>query len=226
MESVFTLVCKGHESMEKETSSAPKTRSNRKIWLIVTIVVGCLLLACCLAIVVGILLLRPVSRNKTVAPEVQTVSTLSSVPNVPLILDYEIDPVFGSTSLQRGFSPDPYVAGMGAGGTFDSSQNNLACGFTTNAPTFTFNLSGGASEGFLRIYFVPSDTGQKATLILHTPDQSWMCADNPSTNNGTNPSIDIQYATSGKYAVWVGLHQGNVFAPGMLYITEAASNTP
>ena len=142
------------------------------------------------------------------------------------ILDYTVNPLYGLANLQRGFSPDPHIVGVGAGGTFNTSAINLACGFTTDAPTFTFNLSGGASEGFLRIYFVPSDKGIDAKLIVHTPNQEWICKDNSSNSNGLVPVLDIEYAASGKYAVWIGMPQKDTYAPGMLFITQSANNTP
>ncbi|NMC30599.1 MAG: hypothetical protein GYA45_11065 [Pelolinea sp.] len=142
------------------------------------------------------------------------------------ILDYEGDPLYGLADLQRGFSPDPYVVGVGAGGTFDTSMMDLACGFTTVAPTFAFNLSGGASEGFLRIYFVPSDDGMDTALIVHMPDQEWICIDNSSNSSGTSPVLDMEYASSGSYTIWVGMPQSDVYAPGMLCITQSAANTP
>ncbi|MGV8025098.1 MAG: hypothetical protein AB2L18_00885 [Anaerolineaceae bacterium] len=142
------------------------------------------------------------------------------------ILDYEVDPLYGLADLQRGFSPDPYIVGVGAGGTFDTSAMNLACGFTTVAPTFSFSLSGGASEGFLRIYFVASDGGMDTKLLVHTPDQEWICIDNSSNSSGAGPVLDIEYAPSGSYAIWVGMPQSDVYAPGMLYITQSANNTP
>ncbi len=156
----------------------------------------------------------------------QTVPSSPGIPAAASILDYEADPLYGLADLQRGFSPDPHIVGVGAGGTSDTSGVNLACGFTTQAPTFAFNLSGGASEGFLRIYFVSSDAGMNATLIVHTPNQEWLCKDNSSNGSGAAPVIDIEYAASGNYAIWVGMQQSDVYAPGMLSITESASNTP
>ncbi len=160
-----------------------------------------------------------------------TIPAATSTPTVSAtdisgILDYEADPIWGPTDLQRGFSPDPRVVGLGSEGIVDTSATNLACGFTTNAPTFAFNLSGGASEGFLRIYFVSSDAGMGTTLIVHTPNQEWLCEDNSSNGNGAGPVIDIEYAASGKYAVWVGTQQNGASVLGMLNITQSADNTP
>jgi hypothetical protein len=157
--------------------------------------------------------------------QTSTQTTISN-PSAASILDHEGDALYGLADLQRGFTPDPYMVGVGAGGTFDTSAMNLACGFTTVAPTFAFRLSGGASEGFLRIYFVASDDGMDTKMILHTPDQEWICINNSSNSSGASPVLDIEYAPSGSYAVWVGMQQSDVYAPGMLYITQSASNTP
>jgi len=159
-------------------------------------------------------------------PDATSTPTVSANTGISGILDYEADPIWGPTDLQRGFSPDPRVVGLGSDGIVDTSATNLACGFTTNAPTFAFNLSGGASEGFLRIYFVSSDAGMGATLIVHTPNQEWICEDNSSNGNGADPVIDIEYAASGKYAVWVGTQQSGTSVLGMLNITQSAANTP
>lgn len=159
-------------------------------------------------------------------PVQTSMQTAISNPSAASILDHKGDPLYGLADLQRGFSPDPYIVGVGAGGTFDTSAMNLACGFTTVAPTFAFSLSGGASEGFLRIYFVPSDDGMDTKLIVHTPDQEWICINSSSNSSGAAPVLDIEYAPSGSYAIWVGMPQSDVYAPGMLYITQSASNTP
>ena len=174
----------------------------------------------------------PTSTQAAITPTSPDIHNIPSLPTesantgISKILDYEVDPLYGLANLQRAFSPDPHIVGVGAGGTFDTSAINLACGFTTDAPSFAFNLSGGASEGFLRIYFVSSDDGMDTKLIVHTPNQEWICKDNSSNSSGVDPVIDIEYAASGKYAIWVGMPQSDVYAPGMLFITESANNTP
>ena len=155
-----------------------------------------------------------------------TLPSSSNTLNISGVLDYEVDPLYGLFNLQRGFSPDPHVVGVGAGGTMDTSAYNLACGYTTEAPTLAFTLSGGASEGFLRIYFVSSDNRTDTKLIVHTPNQEWICKDNSSNNSGAGPVIDFEYAVSGKYSVWVGMPHSEVYAPGMLFITQSADNHP
>jgi len=223
--------------MDKEVNSIPNAKSNKGTWLIIAVVAICILMVCCLLIISGIFLIPKAWNNKTVVPESQTVSPVQTNPVVPpkptattsvdtsTTLDYEADPLFGSASLQRGFSPDPHTVAVGAGGTVDTSRLNLDCGFTTSSPTFTFKLSGGASEGFLRIFYATSD-GTDTTLVVHTPDQKWICMDNSSYGNGTDPVIDIDYAASGEYAIWVGTHQSDTYGTGSLSITESSNTTP
>lgn len=222
-------------NMEKETiSSAPaKTGSNRRIWLIVLIVILSLALVCCVLIVAAVLWLRP-TQIKTYVPGLQIVPTSTSIPIVPSmpteagiidissILDVKAEPIWGLVDLQRGFSPDPRIEGLVAVGEIDTSPA-LDCGFTTPAPTIAFHLYGGASETFLRLYFVPSET-MDTSLIIHMPDQQWLCMNN--SPSGTAPLVDFEMAPSGIYSVWVGVPQAGESLNGDLYITGSTSNTP
>ena len=223
--------------MGKEVNSIPEAKSNKGTWLIIAIVALCVMIVCCLLIVAGVFLIRKTWNNKTGVPESQAVSPVPTNPVAPsrptattsvdtsAILDYEANPLFGSASLQRGFSPDPHTVAVGAGGTVDTTGLNLDCGFTTSSPTFAFKLSGGASEGFLRIFYATSD-GTDTTLVIHTPDQKWICMDNSSYGNGIDPVIDIDYAVSGEYAIWVGTHQSDTHGAGNLSITESTNTMP
>jgi len=138
-------------------------------------------------------------------------------------LNPDADSLYGSVSLQRAFTPDPHIVNLGAGGTVDTPELGLDCGFTTSAPSFVFRLGGGASEGFLRIYFVPDDDSD-TTLVVHTPGQDWICVDDSSY--GIDPVIDIEFAPSGKYTLWVGVRTFDTYAPGTLSITQSANITP
>ena len=233
--------------MEKESNSLPEAKSNKWNWIIVAIVAFCVALVCCiLLIVAGVFFLQPYWSNLTAAPELQITPTIQTSPAVTFeptsptatavpteppsmdklpILDYEADPLFGSVDLQRGFSPDPHIVDTEAGGTIDTSDFDLECGFVSSSPTYAFHLSGGASETFLRIFFATSDNTD-TTLVVHTPNQGWLCVDNSSYGNGMDPVIDIEFAPSGDYAVWVGAWQSNTDGMGSLNITGSAEITP
>lgn len=156
-----------------------------------------------------------------------TITPMAS-PNLPpslTFLDYQADPLYGLANLQRGFTPDPHIVAAGAGGTVDTSTLNLDCGFTTSSPTFAFSLFGGAEEGFLRIFYATSDDTD-TTLVVHTPSQEWICIDNSSFGNGMDPGLDIEYAVSGDYAVWVGTKQFDTYGTGRLFVTQSANTIP
>jgi len=50
--------------------------------------------------------------------------------------------------------------------------------------------------------------------------------DNSSYGNGMDPVIDIEFAPSGDYAIWVGTKQNNSYGTGRLFITQSQNNTP
>ncbi len=221
------------------------SRAGKWTWIIIAaaIIVLCAALVCCLLIILASAILFFQSSG-TVVPETQifpTVPLISTIPaqSGPVVvtvaptvpppvgpapgLDAGADPLFGLTNLQRGMSPDPYIIAVGAGGTVDKASMGLACGFTTSSPTFRFTLSGGASEGFLRIFYMTSDDTD-TTLVVRTPDQQWLCADD--SPYGIAPVIDIEYAPSGQYNVWVGTHQRDLYGTGRLFVTQSEANTP
>jgi hypothetical protein len=167
----------------------------------------------------------PTQPTATPLPTLPASSTESSSSGIYRMLDYSADPNWGLVDLRRGFTPDPYSMSMVAFGDIDTSRTDLACGVTTRAPSFAFNLSGGASEGFLRIYFVPAEE-MDTTLIVRTPDQAWLCSNNSSDGSGAYPVIDIESAATGKFAVWVGVPQADDTVYGDLSITQSADNTP
>jgi hypothetical protein len=224
--------------MGSESNSPAKASSNRWVWIIVAIVLLGALVFCLILLVAGGLYLRPSQSSQASVPESQVAPTgaqtspvIPAIPTevssveTPPVLDYEADPLFGPVNLQRGFSPDPYTIDAEAGGAIDTSELGFACGFTTPDPTFAFNLTGGASETFLRIFFAASD-GTDTTLVVYTPDQEWLCTDNSTFGNGIDPVIDIEFAPSGYYAIWIGTQQSNTRGTGSLYITQSTDVAP
>ncbi len=217
--------------MNNEKNPIPKADPNKGMRSIIVGLVLCVGGCCCILMIAGAFLIRNVWNTKTVMPALPTPSEVSSQPTATIsidaiaILDYEAEPRFGSVSLQRAFAPDPYTVTVEAGGTVNTAGLHLDCGFTTSSPTFAFKLSGGASEGFLRIFYATKD-GTDTTLVIHTPDQKWVCMDNSSYANEIDPVIDLEYAASGEYAIWVGTHQSDSYGTGNLSITESATTIP
>jgi serine protease Do len=134
-------------------------------------------------------------------------------------LDYTLDPNFGSVDLEAGFLPDPYEVELVSGGSVDVSSLDLdgafCRGYATSAPDFAFFWSGMADN--LRVFFVPDEVGEDATLILNSAEAIWYCNDDYS---GLNPLIEIESPPAGRYDIWVGSYGPDDFIAGTLYITE------
>jgi hypothetical protein len=221
---------------EKETGSTPKASSTNRVLIIAGIVVVCLVGLCCLVIVAGFLLFQ-IRTRETIVPLPQTLPQIITVTAAPALpfqpsaavpaasLDYGAEALSGSTNLQRAFSPDPFSVIVMAGGKIDTSTVGLDCGFTTQAPSFTFRYGGGASETFLRIFFTASD-GTDSTLVVYTPDREWKCADNSSYGGLVDPVMDFEFGPSGKYVLWAGTKLSDTYAKGKIYITASQSIAP
>jgi hypothetical protein len=157
-------------------------------------------------------------------PPVQTVPVIPSIPtktpapeSAPL-LDPDAIPLFGSTSLESGFSPDPHILEVEAGGSVDTTEFSPACGYTSYHPAFVLDWQGGdVLETFLRIFFTPGD-GTDTTLLVHTPEGEWLCEQ--------DSVLDLPSAPSGEYAIWVGTRQDGAPVAGSLSITGSRQVTP
>jgi hypothetical protein len=162
------------------------------------------------------IVLRPVERI-----EAPLVETSSSFP--PQGLNLEAPPLFGHADLQRAYEPDPHIVAASAGGSVDTITLNLDCGFVSREPTYGFKLFGGASENFLRVYFVATD-GSDTTLVMRTPSGEWVCMQDSFQK--MDPVIDIKFAPSGEYLIWVGMEAAGTTGKGSLYITQSPANKP
>lgn len=139
-------------------------------------------------------------------------------------LDFTADPYFGSTALTAGFTPDPHIISMTAGGSVDvasASYGEQCRGHASSAPDFKLSWNGNSSR--LQVYFV-ADDGEDATLIINSPDGSWLCNDDAS---GTlNPGITINSPSAGRYDIWVGGYSQGQYIDGELRITELETTVP
>jgi hypothetical protein len=155
----------------------------------------------------------------TVSPSPQPTSTIL------LTLDATLDPLFGSVPLQHNFSPDPFTTYAQAGGMVDTAVVGLGCYFTTSEPTFSFSFDGGEADTFLRIFFVADDESDTAMVLL-TPNQEWFCVNDSAYGNTLNPVIDLGFAASGTYTIWLGMELDGSFIAGTLYVTQSIDVSP
>lgn len=131
--------------------------------------------------------------------------------------DVDADPNYGTIALTGGFTPDPHVVALRAGG--DRSANNAGAGcrgFITAAPDVRLNFTAGSLPLIISVA-AASDT----TLVVNTPDGSWLCDDD--SGEGYNPSIRINGPKSGRYEIWVGTYRSGASQAARLHISEISS---
>jgi hypothetical protein len=213
--------------MEIGTTSLLGSRFCSRILILPLVLLCCPLVCCCL----GVAALFSNSSRQDVRPlpgidDFPPVMTVPAIPVIPSktptpggslpLLDPESPPLFGSATLESGFSPDPYQVDVEAGGSVDTSDLSPACGYTSFHPVFVLDWDGGA-EPFLRLFFTP-DNEAITSLLVHTPDGEWLC------ENG--PVLDLPAAAPGEYAIWVGTPEKGTLVDGSLSITGTRETTP
>ena len=134
--------------------------------------------------------------------------------------DYNANPNYGTVSLTAGFTPDPHVTNLQAGGNLNASDLSSSCrGTITNAPDLRLNYTAGS---FPLIFSVSSNSD--TTLVVNGPDGSWYCDDDGGVN-GLNPAVRFASPTSGRYEIWVGTYNSGATQPAQLVISELDGNT-
>lgn len=165
----------------------------------------------------------------TMSPGATPTDTPTDAPTAPATeaptpaatLNFSLPAVFGSTALSGGFVPDPFTVGVTGGGPADTSYLGGGCsGSTSTAPSFSVNYTAGAFP-LLRFYFLGS--GDTA-MIINTPAGAYVCVDD--SFGTTNPTIDFNTPTSGRYDVWIGTFAAGGSVPGTLHVTENSGNHP
>ncbi len=133
-----------------------------------------------------------------------------------LAQEWDADATFGSQVLASGFSPDPFILNMTAGGPIDASQavSGSCRGFIADAPDFDLHFAPG--PGGLPLV-VSVNSSRDTTLVINGPDGRWYCDDD--SGEGENPSIVFSSPGEGLYNIWVGTYD-NSTAAAELSISE------
>ncbi|WP_284734680.1 hypothetical protein [Sphingosinicella terrae] len=132
--------------------------------------------------------------------------------------DFNAAPNFGSVNLRAGFTPDPRVVAVRAGGELDASGLSSSCrGFISNAPDVRLNYTPG---NYPLIISVASSAD--TTLVVNGPDGSWYCDDDGGVN-GLNPSLRFNDPQGGRYEIWVGTYRSGRLEGARLHISEVSS---
>lgn len=128
------------------------------------------------------------------------------------------DPKYETVRLQAGFLPDPRVVRLISGGPYyaENLQNNLV-GYISLQPDVILDWSGRSDD--LRVFFEADESGQDATLVIHTPGGDWIGNDD-AHGNTLNPMLHLGPYGPGRYSIWVGSYFGEDYIPGSLSFTE------
>lgn len=130
--------------------------------------------------------------------------------------DYNLRPLSGGVQLQTGFTPDPVVVEVEAGGDIDASETveGGACtGFITEAPTFALTYRAGYQFPLI----LAAQAEQPVSLVVNDPNTRWHCA--AADENGVATLLFLVPA-SGRYDIWVGAPESSETTPAALAISE------
>ncbi|MDG2091608.1 MAG: DUF945 family protein [Gammaproteobacteria bacterium] len=110
---------------------------------------------------------------------------------------------YGEHTLIGGFTADPYLVSVVAGGNVDISTEVQGCLGNVNFETPDVILNYTPASFTL---YVSSTSEGDATLAILTPDGSWHCNDDTS---GLNPGIEFPKPIPGLYSIWIGTYGGS-----------------
>lgn len=115
--------------------------------------------------------------------------------------NWRANPTFGTVTLRAGFTPDPTVKVVNAGGSTENPVSGSGCvGYLhMAAPDVDLNFTAGSLPLTIS---VESDTD--TALLIYTPDGRWVCDDDSGV--GVNPSITFSSPRSGNYNIWVSTY--------------------
>jgi len=140
---------------------------------------------------------------------------LMATPSYAQSINSSAQGTFGQVQLRAGFTPDPHVVTVNAGGPIDVSTVSDNCrGFIAERPSFTLRYRAG--DEFPLYVGVVAD--EDTTLIVKGPNGQWMCDDDSGDN--LNPVISWENPRSGRYQIWVGRFGTGELVPAQLYISE------
>lgn len=131
--------------------------------------------------------------------------------------DYNATPNYGEVRLTAGFTPDPYLQVIRAGGSYAASNLSSECrGYVTQAPDVRLYWDGKGSLPIKISAIANADT----TIIVNGPGGEWYCDDDSGDDN--NPSVQLS-AVPGRYEIWIGTYSATEFKQTVLSISELHS---
>jgi hypothetical protein len=122
-----------------------------------------------------------------------------------------LDPTYRTVRLTEGFTPDPSIVPVTAGGAIQVSVGSCSYGLIANAPDVDFYYTT-STDSDLYIY---ANSGEDTMILVSRPNGSWICNDD---SIGLDPVVYIPRAPAGRYDIWVGTIGSN--GPATLYTSE------
>lgn len=155
-----------------------------------------------------------VKEDKTAAinPLLVTPQWLPNTPNPTY------KPTFGTLKLDVGFTPDPTVIKLLAGGKLRTGLGGVGA-WVAEEPDVRLNYKSGIGQIPLSFYV---ESEADTTLLINMPDGSWRAIDD-GKGTGLNPLIVIRNPPSGQYDIWVGTYRSITEVgtpPAQLFISE------
>jgi hypothetical protein len=150
-------------------------------------------------------------KKNLIAGALLAASALAIVP--AMAQNTGLRPNFGAVALNSGFTPDPYVVNVVAGGSIDAGSLGGACrGAISDAADFELTYRAGSLPLAIR-----TRSGSDTTLVVNGPDGRWYCDDD--SGGALNAQVFWSRPQSGVYDIWVGTFGGGT-ANAQLLITE------
>jgi hypothetical protein len=114
--------------------------------------------------------------------------------------DTTLHPDDAEIALEPNFLPDPFEVSMTVGGPVSAYELGKRCrGYVSEAPDVRLSWAGSAD--LLSVHFLAEESWD-TTLVIHTPDNQWLCDDD--SYGDSQPIIKIRNLVDGDYAIWVG----------------------
>ena len=147
------------------------------------------------------------------------IAVLSSVAATPAVAqDTGAPATYRELELDSGFSGDPQVIQVRAGGTIDASRLGSPCtGFIAGPPDVRLVYDAGSLPLILSVA-----AGSDTTLVVNAPDGRWYC-DDDSGEAPLNPMVRFNAPDSGRYEIWIGTFSNSASQPALLHISELTS---
>jgi hypothetical protein len=128
-------------------------------------------------------------------------------------------PISGEITLSSGFTGDPRIIAVTAGGANNAARTANGCaGFISDRPDVRLNFRNtGSSLPLIISVGAVGDT----TLVINGPDGRWYCDDDGG--NADNPSVRIARPATGRYEIWIGTYASGHSEAARLHISELTS---